>query len=90
MICSDFPKVNNKNGVDLNLKNGIHVFFPNLVLDRRKLIEIRNDALKICRYFVGASNDFDDIFDLAVYKANGLLLYGSKKPARTSYFISKA
>ena len=72
MTCADHPLVNNRNGVDVNFKNGVHVHLPDLCCDRRKLIEIRQDAIDICRFFENASNDFDDIFDLAVYKVKNI------------------
>ena len=68
MQCLDHPILNRKNGVDLNLKNGIHVHYPDIVCDRRKLIEMRREALQICKFFVGACNDPEDIFDEAVYR----------------------
>ena len=68
MMCRDHPLANIKNGVTLNLKEGIHVYFPDIVCDRRKLIEIRQEAIEMCRFFENTCNDFEDIFDLAVYK----------------------
>ena len=72
MTCADHPLVNKTNGVNVNLKNGVHVHLPDVCCDRRKLIEIRQDAIDICRFFENASNDFDDIFDLAVYKVKNI------------------
>ena len=68
MICSDHPIPNTKNGELTNVKEGIHVFLPDLVCDRRKLIEIRKEAINMCWFFENACNDIEDIFDLAVYK----------------------
>ena len=68
MQCADHPYVNEKNGDPVNVKNGIHVFFADIACDRRKLIEIRSEALEMCRCFRGVSNDFDEFFDLGVYK----------------------
>ena len=68
MICRDHPIAKTKNGVTVSLKDGVHVFFPDVVCDRRKLIEIRKDAIAICRFFTNACNDFEDIFDSAVHK----------------------
>ena len=74
MECADHPLLNRINGIEHNIKNGIHVHFPDLVCDRRKLIEIRRDALKMCKYFAGTCNDAEDIFDEAVYKVAFLFL----------------
>ena len=68
MICRDHPIRNIKNGVVNNVSEGIYVHFPDLVCDRRKMIEIRKAAINICGFFENACNDFEDIFDLAVYK----------------------
>ena len=53
-------------------------------------MEIRSEALEMCKFFSGACNDSEDMFDVAVYRNNGLLLYGSQKPGRTSYVITRA
>ena len=53
----------------MNKKNGIHVYFPDLAADRRKLIEIRMDALAMCTLFEGSINEPEDIMDEGVYKA---------------------
>lgn len=89
MECKDHPLVNSRNGVEINKKNGIHVFFPDLAMDRRKLIEIRSESLDMADWFLGCENDKEEIFDKGVYQACGLLLYGSRKPGRTSYYISR-
>ena len=68
MQCRDHPLPNKKDDVIVNLKNGVHIHFPDLACDRRKLIEIRMDSLDMCRYFTGTCNNFEDMFDLAVYK----------------------
>ena len=81
--------VNSRRGVEINKKSGIHVFFPDLAMDRRKLIELRAESLDIADFFLGCDNDKEDIFDKGVYQACGLLLHGSSKPGRTSYFISR-
>ena len=54
--------------MNINKKNGIHLFYPDAVVDRRKLIEIRREALHLCDFFVGAVNKAEEIFDEAVYK----------------------
>ena len=81
--------VNRRRGVEINKKSGIHVFFPDLAMDRRKLIELRAESLDIADFFLGCENDKEDIFDKGVYQACGLLLHGSSKPGRTSYYISR-
>ena len=74
MECADFPLVNRVKGIEHNLKNGLHIHFADLVCDRRKLIEVRRDALQMCKFFTGTCNDAEDIFDEAVYKVAVLFL----------------
>ena len=69
MQCADHPLVYQKNGINLNFKSGIHLHYPDLACDRRKLIEIRREAIGICNFFPDAVNDAESIFDEAVYKA---------------------
>ena len=88
MVCRDHPLVNSRRGVEINKKNGIHVHFPDLVMDRRKLMEIRSESLDMADCF-GCENDKEDIFDKGVYLRNGLILYGGRKPGRTQYYISR-
>ena len=88
--CSDHPLSIKKNNTVEKLKSGIHIFFPDLACDRRKLIEIRSDALPMCQYFEGATNAFEEIYDVAVYRGCGLLLYGSQKPGRSPYLITRS
>ena len=65
-------------------KNGIHAYIPNIVADRRKLLEIRNEAFQTMgARFQNTTNDSDSIIDRCIYEKNGFLLYGSSK--RESY-----
>ena len=65
-------------------KNGIHIYIPNVVADRRKLLEIRNETFQTMGdRFQNTINDSDSIIDECIYKRNGILLYGSSK--RESY-----
>ena len=65
-------------------KDGVHLYLPNIVADRKKLLEIRNDCFEAMgNRFLNASNDADSKIDSCIYKKNGILLYGSSK--RESY-----
>ena len=68
MVCKDHPITHTKGGVQINKKNGIHVYFPDLAMDRRKLQEIRNDSIDLGPCFAGCENNREDIFDNGVYK----------------------
>ena len=72
MTCRDHPFVNTKHGVDINKKNGIHAFFPDIALDRRKLREIRMESLEMGDFFLGCENTNEDLFDEGVYKVEML------------------
>ena len=72
-------------------KDGIHFYFPDIVANRQKLLEIRNEAyLKMGSRFKNTRNDSDAKIDSCIYKKNGLLLVGSSKREsnRTPYKLS--
>jgi hypothetical protein len=66
-----------------NGKTGIHVIFPNLIVNQNQAIDIRNYYVSylISKYgdMVGIQNSWEDIVDMSVYEANGLRMVGSNK-----------
>ncbi len=64
-------------------KSGIHVIFPNLIVNQNQAIDIRNYfvSFMIATHgdMVGLSNSWEDIVDISVYEANGLRMVGSHK-----------
>jgi len=64
-------------------KSGIHVIFPNLIVNQNQAIDIRNYFVSymISTHgdMVGISNSWEDIVDISVYEANGLRMVGSNK-----------
>lgn len=64
-------------------KTGIHVIFPNLIVNQNQAIDIRNYYVSflISKYgdMVGLQNSWEDIVDMSVYEANGLRMVGSNK-----------
>ena len=62
MECPDHPLLNTKRGVPVNRKGGIHIHFPDLAMDRRKLLEIRAESLDMTKFFLGSVNEKEDIF----------------------------
>jgi hypothetical protein len=64
-------------------KSGIHVIFPNLIVNKHQAIDIRNYFVSymIATHgdMVGLSNSWEDIVDISVYEANGLRMVGSSK-----------
>ena len=67
MQCRDHPLAIQKDNVAVNT-TGLHIHFPDVACDRRKLIEIRKDSIEMCQYFTGVCNNFEEIYDLEVYK----------------------
>lgn len=64
-------------------KTGIHVIFPNLIVDSDQAMDIRNYFVSflITKYgdMVGIQNSWEEIVDVSVYNANGLRMVGSNK-----------
>ena len=86
--CSDFPlrrdnifvQADGSSAKESIYKNGIHLYIPNIVADRRKLFEIRNGAYQAMGdRFQNTVNDADSKIDSCIYKKNGILLAGSSK-----------
>ena len=72
-------------------KEGIHIYIPDIVADRRKLLEIRNSAYQeMGDRFQDTLNDADSKIDSCIYKKNGILLAGSSKREqnRTAYQLT--
>ena len=97
--CKDFllrqeKQVLQKDGsksFKITYKDGVHVYIPNIVPDRRKLFEIRNEAFEAMESrFMNTSNNADSKIDCCIYKKNGILLIGSSKREqnRTAYILS--
>ena len=97
--CAEFPlkqerQVQQDDGSVVKktiFKDGLHIYFPNVVADRRKLLEIRNEAYEAMgNRFSNTSNDSDSKIDECIYKKNGILLVGSSKRERyrTPYVLT--
>ena len=69
----------------LEIKDGVHIMFPNIAVPKFIQIEIRNKAYKLADekgiFESGLDNTYSDIFDLSIIKTNGWLMYGSQKQA---------
>ena len=97
--CKDFPLRQEKHvlqedgskSLEITYKDGLHIYIPNIVADRRKLLEIRNEAFALMgNRFLNTSNNADSKIDSCIYKKNGILLIGSSKREqnRTAYKLS--
>ncbi len=66
-------------------KDGVHIYFPNIIAIANVKHLIREDFIKqlpkdkLFRH-IKVENTIEDIFDKSVVSSNGMLLYGSKKP----------
>jgi len=64
-------------------KTGIHVIFPNLIVNQNQAIDIRNYFVSylMSKYgdMVGLQNSWEEIVDMSVYESNGLRMAGSNK-----------
>ena len=74
------------------IKDGLHIIFPNIIIDnnmqhfiRKKILDISNvifNELYLC-------NEYEDVIDKAIINANCWQMYGSKKPDSESYRVTK-
>ena len=73
-------------------KDGFHVMFPELVVEKKIRHLIRDKVVRQCEIdniFESFSNTPDKIIDKAVVSSNSWFLYGGKKPNGNSYKLSK-
>jgi hypothetical protein len=64
-------------------KDGVHIYFPNIIVKSNIKYLIRNEFIEETKknpIFNDTINDISDIIDESVIERNGMLLYGSKKP----------
>lgn len=67
-----------------NIKDGIHIIFPKMVIDTKIQLDIRKHALRALdesKMFenIGCKNSLHDIVDESVCQRNNWLMYGSSK-----------
>ena len=89
-VCKFYPATTSVTRFDMVVctsistgKSGLHVIFPNLIVNRNQAIDIRNYFVSymIATHgdMVGLMNSWEDIVDISVYEANGLRMVGSNK-----------
>ena len=87
-----FEKPELKQQEDNKYKDGFHLVFPNVITDAKTRHLIYNYALKLCV----KNNIFDEyenennVLDLAVVSKNSWFLYGSTKPGKPAYKLTKS
>ena len=89
------PKPTKKMG---NIKDGIHIMYPYIVSESNIQLQMRENVIQLLKTndlfkHWHAKNKYDDIFDKAVIKSNGWVMYRStkigEKPYELSYIIDK-
>ena len=74
------------------MKDGIHIIFPYLITEPSIQYIIRNNIIQGCKEIIEklqVSNTIEDIIDEAVIERNSWLMYGSTKPGKDYYRLSK-
>lgn len=76
-----------------NIKDGIHIIFPKLVIKTDVQLTIREYVVKECKEsklftIIGCKNSVEDIVDEAVVKRNNWLMYGSSKTGNNAYDLA--
>lgn len=85
IICDAPEKKVDKNGKQYT-KTGYHLYWPEIYIDRRNSLLIRNKFLDRLRLIYGERPEYNtwaDVLDECVYKANGIRINGSNKMTRT-------
>lgn len=76
------------------MKDGIHIMLPHIVTKYNVLHLVREEIVKdkeVATYFkeLGFTNPIDDIVDKSVIQRNNWFMYGSSKPGKEAYKLTK-
>lgn len=77
---------------DKNVKDGLHIMFPEITTPADIKLIARDYVMKKCRDLflsLGTQNSVADIVDLAVIQRNNWFMYGSGKPSLEPYRLTK-
>jgi P4 family phage/plasmid primase-like protien len=90
-----FEKFEPTEGKENDYKDGFHILWPELILDvpsryyvYDKFMEILNKDNYVSSK-IPHTNNLEEIFDKSVISSNGVLMYGSAKPGRDPYELTK-
>ena len=81
IVCTTDKKIIVKDSVEY-IKQGVHLYWPDLIVNVENAIVIRNliiHKLKITFGERDSVNPWEDVVDLSVYKTNGIRMVGSSK-----------
>lgn len=74
-----------------NTKDGVHIIYPDIVIDTTIQHLIRDKALILCVDALSnlpLKNSFDDVIDYSVISKNNWLMYGCSKPGLPPYKLT--
>ena len=74
------------------LKDGVHMMFPHLITSPEFQFHIRKEIIKDFKDIfsdIEFTNTYEDIYDEAVLKKNNWQMYGSSKPNKEPYLLTK-
>jgi P4 family phage/plasmid primase-like protien len=77
---------------DGNLKDGVHLIYPDIICDTTIQHMIRNRVLENIHVVFSSltlKNSYEDMIDKAVISKNNWLMYGCQKPGRDPYSLSR-
>ena len=77
----------------LLVKDGFHIIAPNIIINNYLHIKFRDFACKNCPDFLDRysfSNSYDNIFDRRVIFGRHWQMYGSTKPEKSPYLVTRA
>ena len=79
-------------GSEFRIKDGFHIMAPNLATNDYLQLKFRDSVYKNCANFLDRhnfDNTYADIFDRAVIDRNNWQMYGSTKPGKPPYLLSR-
>lgn len=74
------------------LKDGIHLVFPDIIMNNKTQHYIRSKILEKAQSVLGdmfLANDYNNVIDKAVIDQSGWQMYGSSKPSNEPYLVRK-
>ena len=82
-VCLTQP-LEKDNRTSIKIKNGVHLIFPNLIVNKDIGLQIRNILVYYFKHTLNnyVNTDWSQIIDESIYKQNGLRMIGSSKIER--------
>ena len=79
-VCLTQP-LEKDNKTSIKIKTGVHLVFPNLIVNKEISLQIRNILVYYFKYTLSdwVNTSWEQIIDESIYKQNGLRMIGSSK-----------